>query len=72
MRVPIEGGSIELGQLLKKLRFVSTGGEVKTFLEKNRVTVNHKREVRRGRKLRSGDLVFVEGFAEVLEIVSKE
>ncbi|HWP30971.1 MAG TPA: S4 domain-containing protein YaaA [Fimbriimonadales bacterium] len=72
MRIPIEGEFIELGQLLKKLHFVSSGGQAKIFLEKNRVTVNGEREQRRGRKLRPGDVVRVEGFAEVLEIAGKE
>lgn len=71
MQISIKGDFIELGQLLKKMRFVSSGGEVKAFLSERRITVNGVRETRRGRKLRTGDVVHVEGFAEVLEIVSE-
>ena len=48
---------IELGQLLKAMDLVSSGGEAKVYLYENSVLVNGEHEDRRGRKLRTGDLV---------------
>lgn len=48
---------ITLGQLVKILNLVSTGGEEKYFLSSNRILVNGEDENRRGKKLRVGDKV---------------
>ena len=48
---------IELGQLLKAVGAVGSGGDVKAFLETQSVLVNGEPEVRRGLKLRPGDRV---------------
>jgi ribosome-associated protein YbcJ (S4-like RNA binding protein) len=53
--VAIHGGWITLGQLLKRLAYIQTGGEAKSWLVENRVLVNGKPESRRGRKLHPGD-----------------
>jgi ribosome-associated protein len=50
---------IQLGQLLKMVNAVQTGGEVKAFLVSNPIKVNHVHEQRRGRKLYPGDLIDV-------------
>ena len=52
---------ITLGQFLKLADFVQSGGEVKWFLEERPITVNGEADNRRGRKLRPGDVVQVEG-----------
>jgi len=52
---------ITLGQLLKLLKIVSTGGEVKSFLKSNTITVNGINENRRGRKLYKGNVIEIEG-----------
>jgi len=52
---------ITLGQLLKFLKIVSTGGEVKSFLASNTILVNGINENRRGRKLYKGNVVEIEG-----------
>jgi ribosome-associated protein len=52
---------ITLGQFLKLAECIGTGGEVKHFLQEKRVQVNDEPENRRGRKLRVGDKVEVEG-----------
>jgi ribosome-associated protein len=54
-------GYITLGQLLKLAGVVATGGEVKTFLLETSIRVNGEHDNRRGRKLRPGDVVAVEG-----------
>ena len=48
-----------LGQLLKEVNLISTGGQAKIFLAENegRVFVNLEAENRRGRKLYAGDFI---------------
>lgn len=55
---------ITLGQMLKLADCISTGGEVKFFLQEKRVQVNGQPENRRGRKLVVGDRIEVEGCGE--------
>lgn len=52
---------ITLGQFLKLAECIGTGGEVKHFLQEKSVRVNDEPENRRGRKLRVGDRIEVEG-----------
>jgi ribosome-associated protein len=52
---------ITLGQFLKLADCIGTGGEVKHFLQEKSVLVNGETENRRGRKLRIGDQIEVEG-----------
>lgn len=67
--VRIKDEYITLGQLLKVTDCVSTGGQVKPFLQENTVLVNGQPENRRGRKLYSGDRVEVSGFG-IFEVES--
>jgi ribosome-associated protein len=53
--------SIRLGQLLKLVDAVPSGAQVKDVLAAGGVQVNGEREERRGRQLRRGDVVSVEG-----------
>jgi ribosome-associated protein len=57
--------SIRLGQLLKLVDAVPTGAQVKDVLLSGVVSVNGEPEERRGRQLRSGDVVSVEGLEDV-------
>lgn len=52
---------IRLGQFLKYVNAVPTGGEVKWLLESGEVTVNGAIEIQRGRQLGAGDLVAAHG-----------
>ena len=54
-------GVIRLGQLLKLADLVDTGGDVRTLLDSDAVTVNGEVERRRGRQLQRGDVVAVQG-----------
>lgn len=63
----LDGEYITLGQILKILGLVYTGGETKIFLNDNIVLVNEIRETRRGRKLYKDDIVKVKN--EVIKIV---
>ena len=67
-QVPITGGMIRLGQLLKLAGLLQGGGEAKSFLSETEVLVNGERETRRGRQIVPGDRVRV-GERE-LEVVS--
>ena len=55
----ITGDYITLQQLLKKEDVISSGGEIKFFLEENDVKVNGEICRLRGKKLRSGDVIVV-------------
>lgn len=57
----IKGEYITLGQLLKFLDFVSTGGEEKLFVSTHDITFNGEKENRRGKKLRDGDVLTIDG-----------
>lgn len=59
--IKITGEYITLGQLLKFLDLVSTGGEEKIFLRENEVLFNGEKEQRRGKKLRDKDQVTILG-----------
>ncbi|MFC4768475.1 S4 domain-containing protein YaaA [Effusibacillus consociatus] len=57
---------ITLGQLLKYADIVGSGGEVKSFLQETKILVNGEAENRRGRKLRAGDVIEIEGFDRLI------
>ena len=50
---------IKLGQMLKLVDLISTGGEEKIFIATNKIYVNGELEDRRGRKLYENDVVKV-------------
>lgn len=58
-------GTIRLGQLLKLVDLADTGGAARALLDHDAVTVNGEVERRRGRRLRRGDVVVVEGHEPV-------
>jgi ribosome-associated protein len=57
--IPIRDDTIRLGQLLKLAGLADSGGEAKELLAEGAVSVNGETEERRGRQLRSGDVVQV-------------
>ena len=57
--------TIRLGQLLKLVDAVPTGAQVKDVLTAGEVQVNGELEERRGRQLRRGDVVSVDGQDDV-------
>lgn len=57
--IKIKGEYITLGQLIKALNYISSGGETKVFLEKNTIMVNKEKENRRGKKLYKGDKIII-------------
>jgi S4 domain protein YaaA len=51
---------IQLGQLMKIVGLIETGGQIKSFLSQNPIQVNQRPEQRRGRKLYPGDQIMVQ------------
>ncbi len=71
MQIEINTGYITLGQLLKKLDLIGSGGEAKVFLEETEVRVNNDTETRRGRKIQDKDSVNIKGFG-IVQVISIE
>lgn len=59
--VPIRDESIRLGQFLKLANLIDTGADAKAVIGDGEVLVNGEVETRRGRQLRSGDVVEIGG-----------
>jgi ribosome-associated protein len=59
---------IKLDQFLKWQGITQTGGEAKVMIKQGVVTVNGEVEVRRGRKLVTGDRVTVAGETHRVEL----
>jgi ribosome-associated protein len=55
----LRGDHITLDALLKASGIASSGGEAKVLIAGGGVTVNGETELRRGRKLRAGNVVVV-------------
>jgi len=52
---------ITLGQFLKLADCIGTGGQAKMFLAEYKIVINGETDNRRGRKLRPGDVLDIEG-----------
>lgn len=59
---------IKLDQFLKWQGIAQTGGEAKIIIKQGIVTVNGEAEIRRGRKLVTGDRVTVAGITHQVEL----
>ncbi|HBE8982707.1 TPA: S4 domain-containing protein YaaA [Clostridioides difficile] len=59
--ITIESEYIKLDQFLKLAEIASTGGHAKFLIQEGLVTVNDEVELRRGKKIKSGDIVEIEG-----------
>ena len=58
---------IKLDSFLKLVNEAGSGGEAKILISEGQVTVNGAPEVRRGRKLRPGDVVGINGKSHRVE-----
>ncbi len=67
-KIHINSESIRLSQLLKLANAVGSGAEAKFVVQGGQAKVNGERELRRGRKLKPGDLVEYAGM--IYEVVS--
>ena len=61
LEINIDSEFIKLDQFLKLVDIASTGGHAKFLIQEGLVKVNGEIETRRGKKLRSDDIVEVEG-----------
>lgn len=52
---------IKLGQLLKACNIAESGASAKTLIQEGNVKVNGNVEIRRGKKLKEGDIVTLGG-----------
>ncbi len=72
MDIYINTEYITLGQFLKLTGQVSSGGEVRFFLENKKVLVNDIKENRKGKKIYNNDIVVVEKEIYKIVYVSRE
>ncbi len=68
-KLSISTDFITLGQLLKEVGAIDTGGMAKWYLSVHEVYVNQERDMRRGKKLKLGDRIQLADGREI-EIVS--
>lgn len=61
IEINIDSEYIKLDQFLKLVDLASTGGHAKFLIQEGVVKVNGEVEIRRGKKLRSGDIIELEG-----------
>ena len=61
LEVPIRDESIRLGQLLKLSGLVDDGADAREVVERGLVSVNGQVDTRRGRQVRVGDVVSLDG-----------
>lgn len=57
--VKIKENFITLGQFIKVLNLISSGGEAKSFLINMQIKINGENDNRRGRKLYKGDQIVI-------------
>ncbi|MDF2037025.1 S4 domain-containing protein YaaA [Cytobacillus oceanisediminis] len=62
--IQIDTEYITLGQFLKAADVIQTGGMAKWFLSEYEVFVNGEQDQRRGRKLRTGDIIKIPDVGE--------
>lgn len=71
-KVKLDTEFITLGQLLKELDLISSGGMAKWYLGEYDVYVNQEAENRRGRKLYLNDVIDLPNEALVITLVADE
>ncbi|SHH78836.1 ribosome-associated protein [Sporobacter termitidis DSM 10068] len=70
--IAIDSEFIRLDALLKFAAVTQTGGEAKLLIQDGLVTVNNEVCTQRGKKIRPGDVVSVEGTALKIVAAGKE
>lgn len=68
-QIKIHTEYITLGQFLQLADLISTGGMAKWFLGEYEVLINGEQDQRRGRKLRHGDKIEINGIDKVFTII---
>lgn len=70
MKVKITGKYIKLGQLIKKLNFVDTGGQTKYYIQSHEIKVNNEEGFKRNSKIWANSTVWIDD--QVFYIVEDE
>lgn len=70
MKVKIQGKFIKLGQLIKKLNIIDTGGQAKYFIETHDIRVNNDEGLKRSSKVWANSTVWIDD--QVFYIVEDE
>ena len=70
MKIIINDSSIKVGQLLKKIGAISTGGQAKMFLETNVVKIGDKLVETRGTKINVGNIIWIND--DLYQILNKK
>ena len=65
--IRIDTEYVTLGQFLKMTDWIDTGGQAKFAVKELDIAVNGEKEDRRGRKLRAGDTLTINGQKYELE-----
>jgi ribosome-associated protein len=65
-KITIQSEFITLGQFLKEVNIIQTGGMAKWYLSEHEIYVNNELEQRRGKKLYNGDIIKVPEVGEFL------
>ena len=69
MKIEITGEFIKIGQLLKKINIISSGGAAKYYLEHNEIKINGKKPEGRNTKVPAGATVWIND--DLFQIVQK-
>jgi ribosome-associated protein len=64
--ITISSDYITLGQLIKEIGVIQTGGMAKWYLSEHEIFVNNELEQRRGKKLYNGDIVNIPNVGEFM------
>lgn len=59
--IPIYGDYIQLDQFLKKLDYISSGGETGAFLKGHDIILNGNEVHEKRKKIRKGDILSIDG-----------
>lgn len=59
-KIEIFGEYIQLDQILKKLDFISSGGETGMFLQSHSILLNGKKVSEKRKKIRPGDILQID------------
>lgn len=62
--IKIDTEYITLGQFLKLANIIDSGGMAKWFLSEHQIFINGELDQRRGKKLRSGDIINIPNFGK--------
>ncbi|MGL4252104.1 MAG: RNA-binding S4 domain-containing protein [Metamycoplasmataceae bacterium] len=60
MKVEIKGKYIKLGQLIKKLNLIDTGGQAKDFIENSNIKIDNEKPKGRSTKVFVGSTVWID------------